>query len=267
MFYAIVLVESMSNFLYCQNFCFVREKVLIWCSNVFTTTVVLPLSAGSTMMSVFLFRSWRGNRSCLVMFGGGGLALERILVICLRILSACSEESVDSWLYLANNFFGIFLGATAKLGLLTSADIVSWDRFLLDRFLTLSRESCGFLWGTRFMYFCFCLSEDCVWVFMACSYVIQSRVCQISCCNVIDRNKWSLKILWEIWTICNLVKWVRSLMRRLVLWRMFLDLWVPGWSLSCKNFGMILLSLQHFGMPSLIVSWLGKTWVCWKCLL
>jgi len=21
------------------------------------------------------------------------------------------------------------------------------------------------------------------------------------------------------------------------------------------------------GIPSLIVSWLGKTWVCWKCLL
>jgi len=52
------------------------------------TTVVLSLSAGSTMMSVFRF--WRINRSCLVMFGGG-LALERIL-ICLRILSACSND-------------------------------------------------------------------------------------------------------------------------------------------------------------------------------
>jgi len=35
------------------------------------------------MMSVSLFRSWKANRSCLMMFGGGGLALERILVTCL----------------------------------------------------------------------------------------------------------------------------------------------------------------------------------------
>ena len=56
------------------------------------TTVVLPLSAGS-MMSVFLLRSWRANRSCLVMVGGGGLVLERILVTCLRILSAYSDGS------------------------------------------------------------------------------------------------------------------------------------------------------------------------------
>jgi len=53
-------------------------------------TVVLLLSVGSTMMSV---RFWRVNRSCLVMFGGGGLALERILITCLRILSAFSDGS------------------------------------------------------------------------------------------------------------------------------------------------------------------------------
>jgi len=57
------------------------------------TIVVLLLSAGS-IMSVSLFRFWRTNRSCLVMFAGG-LALEKILVICLRILSACSDGSVD----------------------------------------------------------------------------------------------------------------------------------------------------------------------------
>jgi len=38
---------------------------------------------------------------------------------------------------------------------------------------------------------------------------------------------------------------MRSLMR-LVLWRMFLDLWVPMWSLSCRNFRIMLLSLQRF---------------------
>jgi len=32
--------------------------------------------------------------------------------------------------------FGILLGATAKLGPLTSAETVMGDRFLLDRFLT-----------------------------------------------------------------------------------------------------------------------------------
>ena len=57
------------------------------------TTVVLRLSAGSTMMSVFLLRSWRTNRSCLVMLSGESLALEKILVTCLRILSACSDGS------------------------------------------------------------------------------------------------------------------------------------------------------------------------------
>jgi len=59
------------------------------------TTVVLPLSAGSTVMSVSLFRSWSANRSCLVMFGGRILALERILATCLRRLSARSDGSKD----------------------------------------------------------------------------------------------------------------------------------------------------------------------------
>ena len=45
--------------------------------------------------------------SCLVMFGGGSLALERILVTCLRILSSCSKqiwELVDS-IWTDNLFF------------------------------------------------------------------------------------------------------------------------------------------------------------------
>jgi len=62
---------------------------------------------------------------------------------------------IDSiWLIIFS--FGIFLGATAK--------------FL-----------------TRFMYFCFCLSEDCIWVFIPSyvirSYVIRSRLCQILPCG------------------------------------------------------------------------------------
>ena len=73
-----------------------------------TTVVLSSLLAGSTMMSVSLFKSWRANRSCLVMFGGGGLALERILFTSLRILSA-SFEGVGRWLILlANNLLGSF---------------------------------------------------------------------------------------------------------------------------------------------------------------
>jgi len=45
------------------------------------TTVALPLSAGSTIISVSLFKSWRACRSCLVMFGVGSLALRRIAAI------------------------------------------------------------------------------------------------------------------------------------------------------------------------------------------
>jgi len=54
----------------------------------FMTTVVLSLSAGSMIISVTLFRSWRACRSCLVMFDDSGLALRRIVVICIRMLSA-----------------------------------------------------------------------------------------------------------------------------------------------------------------------------------
>ena len=66
-------------------------------SDMFMTTVVLPLSAGSTIMSVSLFRSWRVNRSCSNVWWGdkGGLVLEKILIICgyyLWILSACSDN-------------------------------------------------------------------------------------------------------------------------------------------------------------------------------
>jgi len=58
------------------------------------TTVVLPLSAGSMIISVSLLRSCRASRSCLVMFDGGGLALRRMLATCVRMLSACSEGSL-----------------------------------------------------------------------------------------------------------------------------------------------------------------------------
>jgi len=66
-------------------------------------TTVLPLSAGSTMISVSLFRSWRANRSCLVMFGEGGLALERILIICGYYLLVLM--GVGRWLTLFGNLF------------------------------------------------------------------------------------------------------------------------------------------------------------------
>jgi len=71
-------------------------------------TVVLPLSAGSTIIFVSLFRSWRACRSCLVIFDDGGLALRRITAICIRMLSAWSDgslfwESIDG-LYLTDDF-------------------------------------------------------------------------------------------------------------------------------------------------------------------
>ena len=60
-------------------------------------STVLSLSVGNTMMSVSLFRSWRANRSCLVMFDGGDLALERILITSGLIMSVYSDESrIDS---------------------------------------------------------------------------------------------------------------------------------------------------------------------------
>jgi len=67
------------------------------------------------MMSVSLFRFWRANRSYLMMFGGGDLALERILVTCGYYLLVLGWELVDS-IGLIIFFFGIFLGATIKLG-------------------------------------------------------------------------------------------------------------------------------------------------------
>jgi len=51
-----------------------------------------------------------------------------------------------------------------------------------------------------------------------------SKICQISCCNVEKRRRWSLKDFWEILFICDLVKLMRSLVRvRPVLWKMFFD--------------------------------------------
>ena len=43
------------------------------------------------MISVSLLKSWRANRSYLVMLGGADL--ERILVTCVRILSAYFDGS------------------------------------------------------------------------------------------------------------------------------------------------------------------------------
>jgi len=69
----------------------------------------------------------------------------------------------------------------------------------------------------------------------------------MSCRNVEKRRRWSLKDFWEILFVCDLVKLMRSLVRiRPVLWRMFFDFFEPRWSLSCRNFGMMLLSLQRF---------------------
>jgi len=81
--------------------------------------------------------------------------------------------------------FGILLGATAKLGPLTSAETVVGDRFLLDRFLTiLDREDYELLYGLRLLYFFICRSVDCMWMFWDCSYVMRSKICQMSCRNV-----------------------------------------------------------------------------------
>jgi len=74
------------------------------------------------------------------------------------------------------------------------------------------------------------------------------KICQMSC-NVEER---SLKDFWKILFICDLVKSMRSLVSiRSVLWRMFFDFLVPRWSLSCSNFGTMLLSLQRFKNPRL----------------
>jgi len=93
-FCAIVLVGSLSSFLYACP----REDFFLPFSYslMFITTVVLPLSAGSTMMFVSLFRSWGANHSCLVIwFDGKGLTLEKILVPYLLILMG-----VGRWLTL-----------------------------------------------------------------------------------------------------------------------------------------------------------------------
>ena len=58
------------------------------------------------------------------------------------------------------------------------------------------------------------------WLVRTSSYIIRSRICQISCRNVADKNRWSLKVLWEMWAICDLVKWMSSLVRmRLVFYK------------------------------------------------
>jgi len=109
------------------------------------------------------------------------------------------------------------------------------------------------LCGLRLLYFFICRSVDCMWMFLDCSYVMWSKIYQMSCHNVEERWMWSLKYFWEILFICNLVKLMRSLVRiRPVLWRMFVDFFVPRWSLSCRNFGMMLLSLQHFRTIALL---------------
>jgi len=75
-FCVIILIGSLSSFLYALS----ERRSSSFSYSLFMTIVVLSLAEST--MSVSLFRSWRDNRSCLVMFGGGGLALERILVTC-----------------------------------------------------------------------------------------------------------------------------------------------------------------------------------------
>jgi len=61
------------------------------------------------------------------------------------------------------SFFGILLGATAKLGPLASAETVMGNRLLLDRFLAvLNREDCELSCGLRLLYFFICRSMNCV---------------------------------------------------------------------------------------------------------
>jgi len=135
-------------------------------------------------------------------------------------------------------FFGIFLGTIAKLEPLASAETVSWDRSLLDRFLTLREDFCE---GQDL---CISVSvfQRIVWeIFMACSYLIRYRVYQMSCRHIADRNRWIVKILWEIWVICDLMKWMRSLIRMKLE-----DVFGVPRFLSCRNFEMTLLSLQRF---------------------
>jgi len=86
--------------------------------------------------------------------------------------------------------FRILLSATAKLGLLANAETVVGDRLLLDRFLTvLDREDCELLCRLRLLYFFICRSVDCIWMFWDCSYMMRSKICQISCRNVEERRR------------------------------------------------------------------------------
>jgi len=189
--------------------CFVQEKVhiflIVWWVHDYCRVAFVGWKHNVCVLVQIL-----EDQSLLSSDVAGGLALEKILVICLRILSVCSDGSVDDWLYLADNLWLWNQGAIAKLGPLASADIVSWDKSLLDRFLMLSGQNYGFLWGTMYLCIFIFLSEDCVYVFMACLY-IRSRICQISCRNVTEQVK---GFLWKIWTICNFMKLMRSLMKK-----------------------------------------------------
>jgi len=167
-FYAIVLVGSLS-FVY-----FVREKILhlflivfFWyvhdyCHVPFVGwkhDVCVPSDLGGSILSSDVW--WREFG-----FGKDIDYLSADIIIYLLWW-----ESVDSWLYLSNNLFFWNLSGCHCDVRVFGTDIASWDKSLLDRSLML--VGCEFLWETRFMYFCFCFSEDCVWVFMACSYVIE----------------------------------------------------------------------------------------------
>jgi len=134
--------------------------------------------------------------------------------------------------------FESLLGATAKLRPLASVEIVIGDRFVLDRFFTvLNREDWELLCGLRLLYFFICYSVNCMWMFWHCSYVMRSKFFQMSCRNVEERKKWSLKDFWEILFICDLVKLIRSLvMRKPVLWRMFVTFLYPGSEFELQKF-------------------------------
>jgi len=150
------------------------------------------------------------------MFEDGDLTLQRIVAICVWMLSVYSDESLqmDDFIWLMISSFGILLSTTAKLRPLASTEIVMGDRLLLDKFLiVLNWEDWELLCGLRLLYFFICCSVNCTWMFWDCSYVVRSKIYQMSCRNVEERRKWNPKDFWKILFIRNLVKLMRSLVR------------------------------------------------------
>jgi len=150
--------------------------------------------------------------------------------------------------WLITSSFGILLGATAKLGPLASTEIVTGDRLLLNRFLTVLNRGLGIVvWD-------YCISLSAVlWTVYGVGFRIVHNVNNLRFAKYLvvmwkTGGDGGLKDFWEILFICNLVKLMRLLVRiRPVLWRMFLDLLVSRWFLTIRrNFGTMLLFLQHF---------------------